>query len=1277
MENERLEKTAGIANKDKNTLSYDQSSKSFIDIDDILESNLKISNKINNLIKYGVSLEQIKTVYEMIGNTQGKNVDEIIEELEKVFDIFVNKINSDPNIGIVLDIDNGEKDIELSIQKCEDFGIEYEGFEKKPISEKTKMIDEIINVIAYSEKSNLIKYNEDINYSFEDIVSHTNNYREPTDEDFSDMQNNLNMNDNEKKDIEKLLKYINITKKLDLDFIKSIYNYVDMYQRDSNSNKLEDALNQIKELFKDPLNKYARFLVDENGEITQESIIKFKKEWEEKKNLADTYSDLGNILVALEREKEKEKDIDFDKLNPIIKEKIILALSKAEIHSSSKIIKNQRDFLLEKLNMSNLDKGTLWNYIYTTLGIKINNEEDFNKFVSSHEFNSNTCHIKFMRILQNLENPENENKSYCLNTNLLSVDNIHRSLKEKEIFKILTENYNRKSDGIHDYKGLEIINLYNIYYREGGKKDDIKQYMDTYILQYREYFEEYFKNIDTEGIFNKDGSVSITRIQQILQRNLLPESVKRNTIIMKGELDSKKKEIGRIKEKSQKFIEKLSEINADKLTFEDESTIVDILEKMNLGALDEALISKLKSYHSDRINDILDKELKNDINVRLIPQSMKSITIEEAERENILLLQAKIEYSKGTADYENNLAIMKEYLTQYPESSQLVKDFRNIYGELTGQGVTELKSYVNNLLNETIKYNINATNVEGLDTEERKNFTSILILGIENDDPEIRINSIEKFKKMFQGFSKINDYEQLKEKMYHVVYGNSISDDFYKKNREIKRNLIRKILNEKDIIDLNKLKINDKETEDFFERIAVPIKTTETDLTKSEIKNRFKGSVIDFSEKDETIFKELYCDTTVNSWISDKSNVTRYEIIYLKKFLSENNEKSPESQRSNQKYFKRLNRLLRENPDFKEKFENDEEFANKIVSEAKTFGKNKLVSDLLENFQKDILVKAENYSKLIVSDKKNVLRYAMFASKFAETIENPDHKALIQKLSDRTLELMNSKEKNFISFDVNGKRVINENSILEEINSVAFSKKQCTSYEEARNLVAKRHENFYVPSQLYSFSRLDEKYFTPLNEENRIKKLLEIEKRKVGRITELLETSSRNKHNTNRNSNQIERSNEDETKREKIPPESEFKDNNAESNSSLKIEEIDLSIINEKKYRKTGFMERVKDTIKRIKTKKLTDGNALINRKTGVLGKLVNGVKNIFLKREKFENENKVSDSIRKSQIEYKEIQNTFDERIKVEGLNHQRAINELHKSSEKTANQEAELTVE
>ena len=157
--------------------------------------------------------------------------------------------------------------------------------------------------------------------------------------------------------------------------------------------------------------------------------------------------------------------------------------------------------------------------------------------------------------------------------------------------------------------------------------------------------------------------------------------------------------------------QKLSEINADKLTFEDESTIVDILEKMNLGALDEALISKLKSYHSDRINDILDKELKNDINVRLIPQSMKSITIEEAERENILLLQAKIEYSKGTADYENNLAIMKEYLTQYPESSQLVKDFRNIYGELTGQGVTELKSYVNNLLNETIKYNINATNV--------------------------------------------------------------------------------------------------------------------------------------------------------------------------------------------------------------------------------------------------------------------------------------------------------------------------------------------------------------------------------------------------------------------------------------------------------------------------------------------------------------------------------------------------------------------------------------
>ena len=144
-----------------------------------------------------------------------------------------------------------------------------------------------------------------------------------------------------KNDIEKLLKYINITKKRDLDFIKAIYNYVDMYQRDLNSNKLEDALNQITELYEGPLKKYD--IVNENGEITQESVIKFKKEWEEKKNLADTYSDLGNILIALE----KEKDIDFDKLNPVFREKIILALSKAEIHSDSKIIKNKEIFYLK------------------------------------------------------------------------------------------------------------------------------------------------------------------------------------------------------------------------------------------------------------------------------------------------------------------------------------------------------------------------------------------------------------------------------------------------------------------------------------------------------------------------------------------------------------------------------------------------------------------------------------------------------------------------------------------------------------------------------------------------------------------------------------------------------------------------------------------------------------------------------------------------------------------------------------------------------------------
>lgn len=804
-----------------------------------------------------------------------------------------------------------------------------------------------------------------------------------------------------------------------------------------------------EELKKYPNSKYARRLLSEDKEVTMDRLKEFKEDWERKKNFIDTFSDLNSVSLLLEKQ-----EVNFDDLNSNIKQKILLAICKGEKYSDNKIINKQLEVVLQKLNLPEINKENLNELIYSTFGIRISNDKEFEKFVSSHEMNSDTAATKFKRIERNLREKENIGKNYYQNTNTFSERNMYQSLEEKEVFNILYGSNDDKKD-----KALEIINLYKMYYNEGEKSADFKDYVSEYIMHNREYFIEYFQNMGEEGIFDVDGSVSIKKISGILERNLLPESVKENTTSMKEAIENKRHELERIRKDCKDFLDELSVIDKDGTTEKNEDKILDILGKINLKALDNNLIQKLRAYNSPKIDKILNKELdiSRSFN-KLLPPNMESMTKEDALKDNILLLEAKLEYSRGTADYENNLTMMQSYIKSHPDSVKDFKGFRRENGELTSKGEKEIDGYVNHLLNETIKYNIMQTDIEALSGEDKKIFAAILIAGIESDDLEIKMEAIKKFKKLVPTSINIDDYDELRKKMYGLVYAHekNDSDEMETKGKLIRKNLIEKILKEKKLPDPNRFKIKDTETDRFFERTAVTLEVKTTDFTKSDINNRFNGSQIEFSEENDRTFRELYCDTTVDSWISDKKDVTKYEIVYIKKAKEAIlNNKYGINYRTLEVYDRRLCKLLNNNPDLKEKFENNPEFVSKATEEAERFGNNKIVSDLLENFQNDILAKAEDYNSLANSEKKNIIRYAIFANKFAENIADSSYKEMLQKLGDRTLELMGSEQKNFISFDENGKRTINEKNLLDEINSVFNFKNQCTSYEEAREVVYK------------------------------------------------------------------------------------------------------------------------------------------------------------------------------------------------------------------------------
>ena len=112
---ENARKIAKDENKEIENAVYDNSSGSVIDIDDILlMDDEPVVHKLNNLMKYGVTAEMIKSLYGVTSNLSGGEKLEIaLSELENVFFILAEQVTRLPN-GIIIDMKTGMIDEEAS-----------------------------------------------------------------------------------------------------------------------------------------------------------------------------------------------------------------------------------------------------------------------------------------------------------------------------------------------------------------------------------------------------------------------------------------------------------------------------------------------------------------------------------------------------------------------------------------------------------------------------------------------------------------------------------------------------------------------------------------------------------------------------------------------------------------------------------------------------------------------------------------------------------------------------------------------------------------------------------------------------------------------------------------------------------------------------------------------------------------------------------------------------------------------------------------------------------
>ena len=109
---EQLKKEADKFNKDEKTAVIDGKSKQILDLDDILNGTSDVASRLRNLKKFGVTNEQIGQFLEVFGNVARQDEEgDVLLELEKVFNLFVDKISQAPN-GVVINPNTGEIDEE-------------------------------------------------------------------------------------------------------------------------------------------------------------------------------------------------------------------------------------------------------------------------------------------------------------------------------------------------------------------------------------------------------------------------------------------------------------------------------------------------------------------------------------------------------------------------------------------------------------------------------------------------------------------------------------------------------------------------------------------------------------------------------------------------------------------------------------------------------------------------------------------------------------------------------------------------------------------------------------------------------------------------------------------------------------------------------------------------------------------------------------------------------------------------------------------------------------
>lgn len=649
---EEIKQEAAKENKNTEKAIIDESKHELIDIDDILAEDNAVTRRIKNLFDYGITEEQVKNLFNAISNiSSGDSLDDALQTLNQIFIVLASKITNSPDIPLVIDLATGERDSILSEIQAVELGISYDYITGTTIEIKNEAMMKIVSSLNLEEDFNLkpqvniypeITKNEsseeeiaqaDMDFfksSFEpnfSFYSQNNDYK-----DIEHQEDENNGKGTELSDISSTIEKSHMSEVSDTYFIDLLYKY--MRHNPESPQQVEYSRNLLLENFKNGMgtdSKYYSEILGEKGEIDFQKIPSFLKNWQHDKNNSDLYLQLVEISEVV-----KKNDIsDIQSFTDDSKEEVLLSLAKSLYSSQKDNVKLSKD-LSKKLGIK-LDKESIIEELNKHTSNSIQNEQDLEEYVASHEMNEKTYRKKIQKIRSAIKEDEKNGKKkattaeeiYANKKSHKTNDFVFNTKKSQEIQKILDTVCDNRYN--NEKKVMYILKLYQEckeQEKENHTKDDI-DYLSlnsTIISKYMVKNGKYFSNF----LNDKGNSVDPKKIEEYLKDVHLSPWAKSKVMTMKELIDSRVEEYDKLIEahaEDLKEVRELIEKSKNEKSDELKKMAFELAKKIPVKAIDEKTLRELNNLDPEQYKNDFGKSFEKKVKrgIKDVPKALKYI----------------------------------------------------------------------------------------------------------------------------------------------------------------------------------------------------------------------------------------------------------------------------------------------------------------------------------------------------------------------------------------------------------------------------------------------------------------------------------------------------------------------------------------------------------------------------------------------------------------------------------------------------------------------------